>query len=636
MPKSKHTDGLSVRDRIKLAREQKSAEQKARIEKKKEEWRPTWQRRRGGPAEGESVESFAARRAERLRLSRAADELLRERGLIAPSAAEIKAQREKELAEKQRKEDETELLELISDGFVGMLERLDVKLSPAQRVLCLVCFDGWQPNRFSDDDRALFTQMFGPIDHVPPELLRWLTWVIGGRSGKSWLGSMALLYRALAADLSSLAPGEEATALIVSPELRLARHALRFIRGMMESRPLLERMLRNPTTDSLRLQRPDGYVVAFEALPASKGGGSVRARTLVGALLDEVAFFRDEDYAINDRDIYQAVSPRVTIPGGFTLASSTPWGEAGLLYEEWRDNYGHPTTGLVAHVSTGLMRSTSEIILQEIEHSRRKDPRNAEREFDAKFGATDDSAFFAADDVSATTSTLTVIPVPTGARCIIVVDASLSQSSDDRFGWCVVTAQVDEYMRRANGETHENRLVTVHEADAWEVDRGPREMAQRLRDEVCVRYSQFNIIIDQFSDVAFAQLCADVGVIADVVRWVGGDSDGSKAERYRRVRTAQRARQVLLCNSSRLRQDMSACRSKLLPGGGESIGVPRTRRGHGDVLSAVVLGISEAFVSPGRFAPAALTPEQQQAEIERKMFRDAQRRAKERRGHQWR
>lgn len=547
-------------------------------------------------------------------------------------------QQEREEREAQLAMDSDQVTALASGGFVQFLTNLGRTLSPAQRVLCLVCFDGWQPEQFDDEDRALFKVMFGDIYHVPPEMLRWLTWVIGGRSGKSWLGTMALVWRSLVCDLSALAPGEEATALIVSPELRLARHALKFAVGVFESQPMLQRMIVSKNSDTLRVKRADGNVVIFEALPASHGGGSVRARTLIGALLDEVAFFRDDGYVVNDRDIYQAVSPRVTIPGGFTLCSSTPWSEAGLLWEEHRENWGHPTTGVCAHVSTELMRADNDVIQTEIAHARRKDPRNAAREFDAIFGAADSGAFFPADVVKPVTAVgQLIIPILNPCKPLVIVDASLSQNSDDRFGWAVLTSAADPYDRRANGETRERRLVTVHECDAWEVDRGPREMAQRLRDEVCRRYGVTRIIIDQYSDVAFAQLCSDVGLVCEVIRWTGGDGEESKAERYRRSRTAMQAKQVLLCESPRLSQDLASCRSRLLPGGGESIGVPRTRRGHGDVLSAVILGISESLVNPGRFAPDQISPEQLEAQRERERFRAAQRRAKERHvGYEWR
>jgi hypothetical protein len=593
-----------------------------------EGWRPNWR-----PPKDPVRASVEYQRDRWERYDALTEESKRER-----AEAKQRAKEEKEHVELLGREQAFETL--IGDGsFLGLLERINVRVTSAQRVLLGVCFDGWQPSQLSPEDLELFHILFGcDVSQVPEHFRRWLCWVIGGRSGKSYLGALAIFWRGLVSDLSSLAPGEDATGLIVCPDLRLARHTLKYIRGAI-GLPQCAAALKVITdgADACVIERPDGKRVSFEALPATAGGGAVRARTLVAAMLDEAAFFRDEDYSVNDRDIYDAVDPRVTIPGGFVLVSSTPWAEAGLLHEEWKRDWGHPETGVCAHVTTNLMRKGNEMIEAAIARARIKNPKNAQREFDAVFGAVDSGLFFPQDAVREYTRTgCIVLPVEHKLRPIIVVDASLSQNSDDRFGWGVVTAASDPFERRSNGETRERRLVTVHEADAWEVDRQPREMAQRLRDEVCVRYGTNHIIIDQYSDVAFAQLCADVGLIADVVRWTGGDSDGSKAERFRRARTALQAGQVVICDSPRLLADLQACRGKLLPGGGETIGVPRTRRGHGDCLSAVILGISEAFANPGRFAPDELSPEDQQRAIEQQMFRAAQRRAKERRGHQWR
>lgn len=551
-------------------------------------------------------------------------------------SAEAQAERAAAKAEKKRQEVEVETLgraralsELVGDGtYLGLLDSLRVRLTPAQRVLCGVCFDGWQPADLDESDRELFCKIFGDLESVPEHLRRWLTWVIGGRSGKSYLGVLAIYWRGLVSDLSSLAPGEDATGLIVCPDLRLARHALKYIRGAIKL-PQCASALKvvSDGADACIIERPDGKTVSFEALPATAGGGAVRARTLIAAMLDECAFFRDEDYSVNDRDIYDAVDPRVTIPGGFSLVSSTPWIESGLLHEEWVRDYGHPETGLCAHTTTSLMRQGDAMIEAAIARARIKSPKNAEREFDAVFGAVSSGLFFpVADAQSCTAAGQLVIPVATNAQVLIVADAAFSTESTDRFGWAVVSSMASP-RQQAEGfeERRERRITTVHECGGWEVDRDPRAMAARLRDEVCVRYGVRRIVIDQYSDRAFAQLCGDVGLIADIVHWVGGEAEDSKAERYRRVRTAMLTRHLLLCDNPQLRQDLAACRSTLLPGGGERIAVPRTRRGHGDCLAAVVLGASEVIMRPTQIVPDE-SPEERaarQLEEQRRKYRAA-------------
>lgn len=588
-------------------------------------WRPEWVRKE----DRETTDEYMSRKRQIRMVHAEADRLLREER--SKQAAEEKARREADEAAARRDERERAWA-AIRGSYIDFLAEIEVELSPAQHALCAVCFDRVS---IAGLDPDIARCVFGEAATIGDKMHRWLTWVIGGRSGKSYLGSMALLWRSIVSDLSCLARGEAATALIVCPDLRLSRHTLGFVRGALRH-PAIAACIEivSDASDSIVIERPDGYQVAIEALPATRGGGAVRARTLVAAMLDEVAFFRDDAYAVNDRDIYQAVSPRVTVPGGFTLISSTPWIESGLLYDEWRENFGHAFTGIAAQVTTGAMRSNSPIILDEIEHARLKDPKNAAREFDAMFGATGSGLFFPPEQVATCTVEESVIARPPAARVLIVADASFSQDSSDRFGWCVVTSQVSPLIDSATGDRRERRVTTVLECDAWAVDRDPRAMAARLRDEVCLRYDQRNIIIDQYSDRAFQQLCADVGLHAEIIHWLGGEMEDSKAERYRRVRTAMATAQLVLPANASLRGDLATCRSKLLPGGGERIEVQRTRRGHGDVLAAVILGVSEAILNPSRFSPAEQTADERYAEQRRRELEAAKKRAAQK--HRWR
>jgi hypothetical protein len=239
------------------------------------------------------------------------------------------------------------------------------------------------------------------------------------------------------------------------------------------------------------------------------------------------------------------------------------------------------------------------VILQAVANARKKDARNAEREFDAKFSAATSTLYFPGTAITACLRPgETIIPIQDGAHVWIAVDASFSVDSADRFGWAIATSVASR--RSADSlERRERRVTTIHEACGWEVDRKPREMAQRLRDEVCARYGTTHILIDQYSDRAFQQLCSDVGLFAEIVQWRGGEAEDSKAELYRRVRTAMLTEHLVLCDQAQLLLDLRTCKSKLLPGGGEQIGVPRTRRGHGDVLSAAIVAATRAMDAPG-------------------------------------
>jgi hypothetical protein len=269
---------------------------------------------------------------------------------------------------------------------------LKVTLTPAQSVLCRVAFDREQPSDLDPDDRDIAAELFGPdVDLIPDSARAVLVGVFGARSGKSrFLGGTYSLWRALVADLSGLAPGETGSALIVGPDLRLGRQTLRFALGAAHSVSSIERLIESETSDAFSLRRPDGALVAIETLPATRGGSATRGRTLVSAVLDESAFFRDADYLINDEEVFRAVSPRV-LDGGLTVIVSTPWAEAGLLFAEFDRNFNHPRGALACRGTTLLMNPSKRA---EVERERERDPENARREFDAEFLARGVSTFF--------------------------------------------------------------------------------------------------------------------------------------------------------------------------------------------------------------------------------------------------
>jgi hypothetical protein len=123
--------------------------------------------------------------------------------------------------------------------FVDFCERvLRVELTLGQRVLARVAFDGVEPAQLEGAERAKAAELLGPVEVVPPPARLVLAIVKGARIGGSYVfGGLHSLWRALTADLSTLAPGELAVALIVAPDLRLARQVLRYSLGAAESVP---------------------------------------------------------------------------------------------------------------------------------------------------------------------------------------------------------------------------------------------------------------------------------------------------------------------------------------------------------------------------------------------------------------
>jgi len=273
-------------------------------------------------------------------------------------------------------------------SFVAFVQQLGYRLTPAQRTIARVAIDRIDPIDLpTKEERDLARLIFGPIDRVPPAARGIVALVLGARSGKTlFFEALAAVWSALTADLSTLAPGEIASALLVDPDLRLARLALRYASGTIKRIPALSRCLRGETQDSITLQRPDGSTVAIECLPKSEAGRSLRGRSFALVSFGESAFFLGSDAAISDADLLSSVAPRV-LAGGLVILSSTPWSQAGLLFELFQKNWANPRTALVAHASTETMRPDARTKAI-VDRERERDPSNAAREFDAVFAAS--------------------------------------------------------------------------------------------------------------------------------------------------------------------------------------------------------------------------------------------------------
>ncbi len=276
----------------------------------------------------------------------------------------------------------------IPSSFVGFCEWIGVRLTPGQTEFARVCYDG------AESSDGLGVRLFGFTGSVPLGARSVIGAVCGARSGKSYcIVALRMVWGMLVRDLSSMAPGQQAVALIIAPNDKLRREVLNYAVGAVRGKPELASMLEGAAgADGFALRRADGNRVRFETGVATAGGYGARGRALTDFCLDECAFFRDASFKVNDTEIFRAGSARV-LPGGQTILASTPWGQAGLLYDLYKSNFGKPETALVAHAPTLVMHDsllTRDIVARE----EQRDPDNAKREFGACFMEGGTTLFF--------------------------------------------------------------------------------------------------------------------------------------------------------------------------------------------------------------------------------------------------
>lgn len=458
---------------------------------------------------------------------------------------------------------------ILDRGFLAWVQSIGIELTPVQAMIAAVVADGHQPADFGSAAEIAFG-----CQTVPDRARSVVALLAGARSGKSFVfGGLLSAYRALTADISSLAAGELATALIVAPDQRLGRQVLSYIKGL--------NLHVEADKDSCIIVRPDGGRVRAEVLPATRGGSAVRGRNLVSAFLDECCFFRSADTGIvNDLEVYKAVAPRV-LPGGQVILSSTAWGKSGLLFERHTKNWSDPRTCIAATARTEDCRTDAPHVLEMVQRERENDPTNARREFDCEWLSNDSRAFFQPESVEAALARpfdSRAALVQTAAGCdLATVSDSASFVLVGRYSDGTIRPLVSEEWRPAKGSPLQLRVLVPLIAD------------------LAKTYKAYKVHCDHHI-LEPAREWLPPGPVK--LEPVGG---GANAKYVTHTQCRELLPQVALAGHDLLAEQLGSIVAEPLPGGGTRLSAPRKGGRHGDIASAFVLAVA-ALSGKGRNA----------------------------------
>jgi hypothetical protein len=224
---------------------------------------------------------------------------------------------------------------------------------------------------------------------APPTAPAKEAWLIcGRRSGKSFMLALVAVYlAAFHSHRRYLAPGERGTVMVIASERRQARVIFRYVRGLLRTVPMLNRLIERETAELFDLNNG----VTIEVAVASFR--SVRGYTVLAALLDELAFWRSDESANPDREIIAAIRPAMaTIPNAMLLCASSPYAQRGALFDAFKRHYGKAdSSALVWRAPTRTMNPT--VPQAEIDAELERDPAFAAAEYLAAFRTDVETAF---------------------------------------------------------------------------------------------------------------------------------------------------------------------------------------------------------------------------------------------------
>ena len=186
----------------------------------------------------------------------------------------------------------------------------------------------------TDAELAIYQSHTGRI--TAPTIPFREAWVgAGRRSGKSIVAALVSLYLSLFRDWTPhLGPGEQATAMCVSPDRRQSRVIGRFQRGLVRSSPMIEAMVTGATKD--------GFEFSNRTICETQTADPSTLRGYVAHLIvnDEIAFLPQEASAEPDTEILVAERPCLaSLPGSLLLSISSPYARRGSLYQAFQDHF---------------------------------------------------------------------------------------------------------------------------------------------------------------------------------------------------------------------------------------------------------------------------------------------------------
>jgi hypothetical protein len=245
----------------------------------------------------------------------------------------------------------------------------------------------------STRDREIFSKVAG--NRSPPSrMVRELWAIIVRRGGKSRIAAAISAYIATCIDHSGkLSPGETGMVLVLASTTSQAKAVFNYILAFVQASPVLAQQIEAVTANEIRL-RGD-----IEIAVHSNSFRSIRGRTVLACVFDEIAFWRDETSSEPDIKVYRAVLPALATTQGMLIGISSPYRRMGLLHQKHRDYFGQDDDHtLVVQGPTAAFNPTIDTSV--VDRARKDDPTSALAEWDAEF-RSDLSQFLDDDTIDA-------------------------------------------------------------------------------------------------------------------------------------------------------------------------------------------------------------------------------------------
>ncbi len=214
----------------------------------------------------------------------------------------------------------------------------------------------------------------------PPESPSKTSYVLSGRrSGKSTISALISVYLAVSRDWSKvLSPGEMGFVFLIAESRDQAMILKRYVSGIINSAPGLRSLVKRELAWEIELN--NSITIAVR----TKNFRTLRGFTVVGAVLEELAFWRSEESANPDVEVLTAIKPAMlTVKDSMLIGISSVYAKRGLLYDQYKRYFGKSKGPLVWKSTTLDMNPI--VDKSEIEAGLKTDPAKYKAEYLSEF-----------------------------------------------------------------------------------------------------------------------------------------------------------------------------------------------------------------------------------------------------------
>jgi len=303
--------------------------------------------------------------------------------------------------------------------------------------------------------------------------------IVGRRGGKSRIAALIAVFIAIFIKYK-LAAGERGMVLVLAASMEQARVVFGYALAFLKESPVLRKEIVDTTSSEIRLR--SGVVIAVHA----NSFRSVRGRTLLACVFDEVSSGRDDTTATPDNETYTAVLPSLATTNGMLV---------GTVHRTVRPVCFTPSINSILASTATMFSSFKAAARRSTHHSpmrqfpRRSSPtqRRQRSEWDAEFradlvGFLDDATIDRGVDRS---RPLELAPRPHPAFYRAFVDPSGGAIGGDAYSICI-----------AHKETSGSSLMSSVAAPVRSTrEKSPRSMPRFARNSASAPLSAICTVI---------------------------------------------------------------------------------------------------------------------------------------------